>query len=454
FAWVVEQFEKTPELLESIDVEQVKNYSEQLQLVYGTVSPIIEDEESHFWALSLPLTPVIFYSTNAYFNLVTNITTGKIHKSITSRSPQELKRNQLEFIYSLILEKLYNFSSFFNRDIIHSLEDEKTGLTKYFKLGLDARFIEIHATQPLPELKLEDLNFGTSTPGESLQLLEQKIPLDMFRFEGFGITNITDVTAEYAVENIKDIILTESFYEDENYYDRVIESLKALVERNDVEFGVIPVLQVNNKLIFNDTDCSNSKLLSTARECGTGETTYLDLAHTYFKNPKQLFFRNVLQEDYSKHPHLKMLAERGIVSYALLPVYFNNFLAGALEVFTGEPGILDEALLSKLEPAIPLMAQLLKNNIDQFNNNIDQVVKDKFTAVQSSVQWKFNEAAWHYIRDGHVQDRQREIEDIIFEKVYPLYGSIDIRNSTVERNASTRTDLAVQFNILLDVLNR
>ncbi len=454
FAWVVEQFEKTPELLESIDLEQVKNYSEQLQLVYGTVSPIIEDEESHFWALSLPLTPVIFYSTNAYFNLVTNITTGKIHKSITSRSPQELKRNQLEFIYSLILEKLYNFSSFFNRDIIHSLEDEKTGLTKYFKLGLDARFIEIHATQPLPELKLEDLNFGASTPGESLQLLEQKIPLDMFRFEGFGITNITDVTAEYAVENIKDIILTESFYEDENYYDRVIESLKALVEHNDVEFGVIPVLQVNNKLIFNDTECSNSKLLSTARESGTGETTYLDLAHTYFKNPKQLFFRNVLQEDYSKHPHLKMLAERGIVSYALLPVYFNNFLAGALEVFTGEPGILDEALLSKLEPAIPLMAQLLKNNIDQFNNNIDQVVKDKFTAVQSSVQWKFNEAAWHYIRDGHVQDRQREIEDIIFEKVYPLYGSIDIRNSTVERNASTRADLAVQFNILLDVLNR
>ncbi len=454
FSWVVEQFEKAPELLESIDVEQVKNYSEQLQLIYGTVSPIIEDEESHFWALALPLSPVIFYSTNAYFNLVTNITTGSIHKSITTKSPQELKSNQLEFIYSLVLDKLYNFSSFFSRDIIHPLEDEKTGLTKYYKLGLDARFVEIHATQPLPELKLEDLNFGASTPEESLQLLEQKLPLDMFRFEGFCITNITDVTAEHAIENIKNIILTESLYEDENHYDKVIESLKAMVERNDVEFGVIPVLQVNNKLIFNDTECSNSKLLSTARETGTGETTYLDLAHTYFKNPKQLFFRNVLQEDHIKHPHLKMLAEKGIVSYALLPVYFNNSLAGALEVFTGEPGILDEALLSKLEPAIPLMAQLLKNNIDQFNNNIDQVVKDKFTAVQSSVQWKFNEAAWHYIRDGHVQDRQREIEDIIFEKVYPLYGSIDIRNSTVERNASTRADLSVQFNILLDVLNR
>ncbi len=181
FNFVIEQFENNPELLKSIDLDDVKNYEQHLQLIYSTVSPIIENEESHGWALSLPLRPVIFYSTNAYFNLVTNAATGGIRKSILSKSPRDLRRNQLEFTYSLVLEKLYNFSSVFNRDIIHSLDDEHTGLTSYVKLSLDTRFIEIHTTQPLPDLRLEDLRLGTFDPDESLSLMEKKLPLDMFR---------------------------------------------------------------------------------------------------------------------------------------------------------------------------------------------------------------------------------------------------------------------------------
>lgn len=454
FKYVVEQFEKTPELLQAVDVTNIKNYTDQLQLIYGTVSPIIENEETHRWALSLPLRPVVFYSTNSYYNLVTSLATGNVRKSLADKDPDLLKKNQLEFTYSLILEKLYNFSSVFNRDMIHSLEDEKTGLTKYFRLALDTRFIEIKATRDLPELKLEDLHTGTGTVEESLYDLEQKLPLDMFRFEGFGVLTVTDVTVEQSIENIKNIILSDVLQEEENYYERVTQSLKSLIGHHDVAFGLIPVLQVNDKLIFNDTACTHSKLMIAAMESGMAETAYMNLADSYFRNPKQVFFRNVANEDFQSKPYLKMLAAKGIVSYALTPVYFNNSLAGVLEIFSHKPGILDERLLSKLEPAIPLIAQLLKNTIDQFSNSIDHVVKEKFTAVQPSVQWKFKEAAWHYIRDGNNQDSQKEIEDIIFDKVYPLYGSIDIRNSTVERNASTRADLSIQFNILLDVLNR
>ncbi len=454
FNFVIEQFEKSPELLGSIDLENVKNYEQHLQLVYSTVSPIIENEESHRWALSLPLKPVVFYSTNAYLNLVTNIVTGGLRKSIASKSPRDVRRNQLEFTYALILEKLYNFSSVFNRDIIHSLDDEQTGLTTYVKLSLDTRFIEIKTIGPLPELRLEDLRLGTFDPDESLALLEKKLPLDLFRFEGFSIMTITDVTADQAIENIKNIIVNESTVDEQNDYSNVIRSLKALVGSNEIEFGLIPVLRVNDKLIFNDTECTHSKLLTAALETGLGETTYMDLAKTYFKNPKQLYFGNVSEADETKQPFLKVLKAKGIRAYALSPVFFHNTLAGVLEVYSGKTGILDEKLLSKLDPVMPLLSQLLKNNIDQFATNVDRVVKEKFTAVQPSVQWKFNEAAWHFIRDSHDEKPQKDIEDIIFEKVYPLYGSIDIRNSTVERNAVTRADLSVQFNILLQTLNR
>ena len=452
FSFVIEQFEKNPELLKPVDINKVKDYADLMQMIYSMVSPVIEDEDKHRWALCLPLKPVVFYSTNAYFNLVTNIATGNIHKSISTKSPEEMRRSRLEFTYSLILEKLYNIPSFFSRDIVHSLDDEETGLTKYFKLNLDVRFIEIYATRAFPELKAEELRLVTHDHAEALAFFEKRLPLDLFRFEGFSIITITDVTDEYALENIKNIILNRSSFEEESYYTSVIQSLKALAGNNDIEFGLLPVLKVNNKLVFNDTECVNSKLMSAAQEKGMGEMTYMSLANEYFKNPKQIFFREISPEDEARQPYLKVLKAKGISGYALSPVYFNNALAGVLEIYSEKKGIFHESLLPKLDPAMPLLAQLLKNSIDEFDNSIDRIVKEKFTAVQPSVQWKFNEAAWHFIRDEDQQSKQREIEEIVFEKVYPLYGAIDVRNSTIERNAALRTDLRLQFTILLDVL--
>ena len=149
-----------------------------------------------------------------------------------------------------------------------------------------------------------------------------------------------------------------------------------------------------------------------------------------------------------------MLKDKGVRSYALSPVFFNNAPAGVVEIYSKKKNILDEALLAKLDPVMPLISQMFKNSIDEFNESIDHVVKEKFTSVQPSVQWKFNEAAWHYIKTEHKQNGQPEIDEIIFDKVFPLYGAVDIRNSTVERNAALQKDLIVQFNVLLEVLRQ
>jgi len=454
FSFVVEQFEKHPELLQPIDVEKIKEYAELMQLIYSMLSPIVEDEEVHRWALCLPLRPVVFYSTNAYAKLVTDIVTGSLRKSIVIKNADQIKSNQLEFIFSLILEKCYGITSLFRRDIVHSLEDEETGLTKYFKLNLDTRFIDIHTTQPLPELKIEELHSGAHDRKELLVRLQERVPLDIFRVEGFGILSVTDVTPEYSIENIKDLILKRSSYEEEKYYSNVISSLKTLVGSNDIEFGLLPLMQVNDKLVFDDGTCLNSKIIDAARENGVAEVAYMALANEYFKNPRPLFFREITKEDEARQGYLKMLKHSGVASYALSPVYFNNSLTGVLEIYSRKKNVLDESLLAKLDPVMPLLSQMLKNSIDEFSDNIDHVVKEKFTSVQPSVQWKFNEVAWHYIMAGHKQNGQPEMEEIVFDKVFPLYGAVDIRNSTVERNASLQKDLVVQFTVLLETLQQ
>src|SRR5688572_19609896 len=453
FSFVVEQFEKYPELLQPVDINKVKDYAELMQLIYSMLSPIVENEELHQWALCLPLKPVVFYSTNAYFKLVTDITTGNVHKSIVTNS-EEIRRNRLELTYSLILEKCYGIASLFSRDIVHSLEDEKTGLVKYYKINLDTRFIDIKTTTPLPELKIDEFHYGTYDHKELLTFLEHKLPLEIFMIEGFGIFEISDVTSEYSIENIKDLILSRSSFGEGQYYSNVIHSLKILVGSTDAEFGLLPLLRVNNKLIFDDGICHNSKLISVAKERGVGEIAYMTLASDYFKDPKPLFFREITHEDEARKGYLRMLKEKGVRSYALLPVFFNNAPAGVVEIYSKKKNILSEALLAKLDPVMPLIAQMFRNSIDEFNESIDRVVREKFTSVQPSVQWKFNEAAWHYQKTEHKQNGQPEIGEIIFDKVFPLYGAVDIRNSTAERNAASQKDLIVQFNVLLEVLRQ
>ena len=454
FAFVVEQFEKYPELLAPVDINKVKDYSELMQLIYSMLSPIVENEEHHRWALSLPLKPVVFYSTNAYFKLVTDLATGNVHKSIATKSAEEIRRHRLEVTYSLILEKCYGIFSLFGREIVHSLEDDKTGLVKYYKLNIDSRFIEIKTMAPLPELKMEEFHYGTYDHGELLAFLEHKLPLDIFRIEGFGIVEIADVTSEYSIEIIKDLILSRSSLGEEEYYSNVTDSLKVLVGTTDAEFGLLPLLRVNSKLVFDDSTFHNSKLINVAKARGVAESAYMTLANDYFKDPKPLFFREISGEDEAKKGYLRMLKDEGVRAYALAPVFFNNVPTGVVEIYSKKKNILDEALLAKLEPVMPLIAQMFKNSIDEFNESIDRVVKEKFTSVQPSVQWKFNEAAWMYKQSEHKPNGHAEIGELTFDKVFPLYGAVDIRNSTVERNAALQKDLIVQFNVLLEVLRQ
>src|SRR5690242_12687502 len=104
FAFVIDQFNQHPELLEDVNLNDIQKYSEQLQLIYNTLAPVVEDEDLHRWALCLPLKPVVFYTTNAFYNLVADIATGQLRHSVVTKTPEEIRRHNLEFTYSLILE--------------------------------------------------------------------------------------------------------------------------------------------------------------------------------------------------------------------------------------------------------------------------------------------------------------------------------------------------------------
>ncbi|WP_432326538.1 hypothetical protein ACRQ5D_21490 [Mucilaginibacter sp. P25] len=104
------------------------------------------------------------------------------------------------------------------------------------------------------------------------------------------------------------------------------------------------------------------------------------------------------------------MKQAGIKSYGIFPVYYNKKNVGIMEVFSYKEIVFYEKLLSKLQATIPLIAQLLQNSIDQFEARISSVIKNKFTSLQPSVQWKFNEVAWNYLKEKERRKRAPKLK--------------------------------------------
>jgi hypothetical protein len=102
---------------------------------------------------------------------------------------------------------------------------------------------------------------------------------------------------------------------------------------------------------------------------------------------------------------------------------------------------------------MPLFGLALERTNENIELQIDKTIKEHFTAVQPAVEWKFTEAAFNYLQNQQVYEGAK-MPPITFDNVYPLYGAIDVRNSSVERNKSIQDDLLEQLDMAHNVLEK
>lgn len=450
YQMILQKFSKYPELEGEVKLEDVGKYREILDLLHIALSTVVEDEKKLLWGISVPVTPVIFYGSDPLYEFMLEGAAQEVNREIFT-NPETMYRQKCSMLYSFLLNKFYNFNFTNKREIIRPTYDKECRIVKYFRINVDTRFVEVTPKKALPDLNLEELNLHLNED-EGLDTLQNLLPFDLFRFSGFSIVTITDITAEHAVEKIKDILVNTHTKTYEETYQSVIESLKAMAGSNDLEFGILPLFRVNNKLVEDLDAYCHSIIFSMGKRQGVSENFFLPLIEKFVANPHLIYFRDL---DIAGPSHLqigKLLELEGIKSYALLPVYFNKELVGSFEIYTKQKGLLDERIFTKIEPAIPLISQLMRNSIDVFNSSINNTIRDKFTSLQSSVQWKFNEAAWEYLYRTKKGGKPTDIQKIEFKQVFPLYGAVDMRNSTSERNRALLNDLQFQFTHLLEVL--
>ena len=322
-------------------------------------------------------------------------------------------------------------------------------MKRYYKIRYDRRFVDLHLKGELPAIQDCAVCMNTF---RILDLDKQltKMPLHLFEAEGFALWVAEDVTTSESVEIMKRMLLRENC--DSNVMDELKTAIKALVGLDRVEVGIMPFVSINGKLVL-DQGCGRTSLV--ARQWLEGERIdngsfqgFLDFVK---ERPMAMPVSNLSEEMLGFAPFLRNLYEQGARSYVFYPVQNSDGLIGFLELTSPVKNAFTQETIMRLEPAIPLISLAILKCRDGFDYRIEKTIKEKFTALQQSVEWKFAEVAWDHIRHNGKSDLTK---NVIFENVYPLYGAVDIRNSSLERANAIQKDLKENLILVSQILNR
>lgn len=367
------------------------------------------------------------------------------------RTPEDFRREQLQMVYTYILKKIYHFNPRQN-EYYHAYLNPATNLLQYYTIDINADFIEVTPNGPLPQLSRQQLA-NLLQEGSGYAALENILPLNLFRFRGISVSTITDVTVHHALDNLRQVHLTRDPDEREAAYQQVIRSLKTLVRNDKTQFDLFPMVLVNGRYVYGYEVGGTGILYSVWGDRTLTPEQFEMQAASYAANPKAFFSPDVRKEEATgMNQWLIHFVEAGVRSLATLPVFYAQKMVGTFCMYTLGEETFDERNFTLLETAMPAIGQILQVFIDEFNLEIEDIIRERYTSVQPAVQWKFREAAWQHLYHTKKQLPPARYP-IQFKDLYPLYGAIDIRSSSTERNKAIIIDLGAHLQLLNNTLN-
>jgi hypothetical protein len=449
YNYLIKKFEAEPSLLHIDDAEVIQHHSDLMDLLTTSLFPVVANDHRHIFALSAPYQFSVFYYSDFFRKIFFD--DEEKHLLLPEGIPiDELKAIQCATIYDHVLEKFYGMKLNQSPELIYPITDEQTGILRYYRIRYDRRFININLKGKLPPIQ----DCGVCMNTFRILDLEKQLatmPLDLFEVEGFAVWVAEDITTTESVETIKKILLCEGEY-DTTIIDDLKKAIKTLVGMNDVEVGLMPFVKINNQFVIDEGCCKHSLIGRQWLDDNPENLSYFRMFTAFaYEHPEPTPITNLNEQMLAFAPMMKYVHDKGARSFIMYPMQNNDGLIGLLEISSTVQNSLTHKIMGRLEPAIPLLSVAMLKCRDNFHYKIEKVIKEKFTALQQPVEWKFAEVAWEHLRRNGTNDITR---NVVFENVYPLYGAVDIRNSSIERSYAIQKDLKEHLVLIDETLHR
>lgn len=430
-------------------IENLNFIEENKELIKYLLSDLFPTALAHneIKAVTLPFYDITFnYSER--FKKIINDTHGSFDLSI-----RDMDEHQFYIMNcTLILNKYYHQNIDFGSPLFYDIPDQE-GILKHYKILYNADFVEILPTDQskfLTQLEIEKLidNY------DDLDLWKKAFPENSWLLKGFAIVSLIDTTVESAVSSLKSNLLT-TVNDQENNYETFESIFRSIFKIPDLKVGFTFYDQEDNlftKAPYKDENLKSfilldEKISGCKKFLNSFSNESLNENNEPFVIPNVREFASSQDENhFSKH-----LLSQGIQSFVVAPVKKGNQFLGIIELASPTIRALNSINTNKLALILPYLSDnIVKINADKMNQ-IEAIIQKEYTAIHPSVFWKFKKEAKNFLYHKNTLEGYT-FKEIVFKEVYPLYGQIDIKSSSENRNKTIVNDLKTQISKIIEII--
>lgn len=443
----LEKIKQVPELNNLVeDYSILEKHKDIIDLLMAVIYPSAQWQKL-ISASVAPFSFKFFYMTPAFEKLMPGETPFNIEK--VGLDPKTVFIDKVVNAYLLILDQLYNFKTEFKNPLVVKIRDKETSLIQYYQLSIDTSFVKAVCKDELPVLDEDDIKMLLKD-AYNIYLWMKMLPPEKFEIHGLVTISAINVTEQESVSEIKhDLLEKASFMSIERFHE-LEEKVRSLFKLPDLKIGLAAIPDNWDSTTYKGWKIGDSFILND--QCSLDCSDHVNSIYgKAFKTEKPVIIEDLeFYEDNGKVE--KELLNLGIRNILIAPVKYKNKLIGAFELGSPNPGDINSLNAQKVKSILPLFATAVKRNGEDFENQIQKIIKEKCTAIHPSVEWRFRRASANLIA-SKANNKLAEMEPIVFDNVYPLYGLSDIRNSSEFRNDAVKGDIIEHLKLAKGVLH-
>lgn len=431
---IMSRLEKAPELTQPIedeDLEKLMEHKALLELMMlSFLTPINRDNQ--YVKVSKPFDLQPIYATPAAQKLMQE------GKPILNVSQDMLYSTNIIRACSLILNKFYGQQLHIDPLMTFAFKEHETKLTRHFKVQVALNYTDAIALKPLKALSQEQINDLLSNIYD-VDLWLRHIPPENFEIHGFVIGNMIDITAEQVLSQLKYKLLEKNAVVEPEKVDELERLLQSFFRLPNLKMGLTAIdypkeRTVAHKYKIRFDFLADKHPVLLAEENGS---SIYEKACKY----REILLIEDLEKTPNKTPIEKDLIKAGFRSIIVAPLFNKDKqVIGLLEIGSPKPYELHSFIEIRLKEIIGLFSMAMERSREEIDNSIEAVIREQYTAVHPSVEWKFVETSYNLLQKRE-QNEHAVPDPIIFEDVFPLYGQADIVSSSQKRNLAIRADL-------------
>jgi molybdopterin converting factor small subunit len=443
---MVTEVEKHPELIEGFnDCSLLEKYKDQIDLMLDPLFPeaLLNNEIK---AASVPFSFVSFKFSTRF---------EKILKDAGEDFNLHARNFDDDHFYiaacTWILAACHNYYLDLKRPFFFDIPD-KNGEMRNFRAAYNGDMGEVIPTKDAPPITEDDFKLLMDS-FDNIDIWKEKFPPNSYIFKGFGIMNLYDVTADETITAINTNLLRS----DENLLQDLRGNMAKFYSIKDLMLGFSMYEMSSENQEIAKIKKSESLILEGQQEVVCDNFFCGHILNEVFKKQKSVAISNVEKygELTNQNGFYKNLKSKGIGSIIIIPIKQSETSDLAiLEIASPRPFELNSINQQKFQDIIPVFESAVERATEEHQNILEATIQEHYTSIHPAVKWRFYDAAEKYYKAQYEKQPDVKIDEIVFDDVYPLFGQLDIKGSSLARNQAIQEDLTTQLILAVNILEQ